>query len=241
MKIGIVLAVFGNRQHQVKRLYENVRSYCDYPITACTDGYLEPIGDIQIVKVSPMWTGHPRYAVRNNNYFQAMTAYTGMYDLSLCLDDDMYIISEQFTEGFDLAERFGCCLPHNPRVYVKYNNQGTDSENIEYIARAFPQVAPACNSSPMFFSKHHEGARKFLKEYLRLQNTNPGRGTSLLWLASWRTGFTPLYLPEQWCVCQTNAEYIKNYTKILKGKPVNIEPIILHIGHSRVREVFGIE
>jgi len=240
MKIGIVLAVFGNREHQVKRLYNNIRSYCDYPVIAMSDRDFK-VGDIQVVRVRPMWIGHTRYGVRNNNYFQAVAAYTGLFDLTLCLDDDMYIVSDQFEEGFDLAEKFGCCLPHNPRIYVKYNNQGVDVENISDLLSKAPQVAPACNSSPMFYNNHHEGARAFLKEYLRLQTKTPGRGTSLLWLASWRSGFTPLYLPEQWCVCQTNAEYIKNYRKVLKGKEVNIEPIILHIGHRKVADVFGIE
>jgi hypothetical protein len=150
----------------------------------------------------------------------------------------MRIVSKGFIDGFLMAEKFGCCVPTNPRIYVKYNAMGADTSEKDYKPEMDgPEYAPSCNMSPMFFSANIPTARELLITYEKELMTCM-RGTLAFWKASWKTGVTPLYLPEQWCVCASNAKYIRDYKKILQGKIYSIEPIILHWGQAEVREIF---
>jgi hypothetical protein len=55
---------------------------------------------------------------------------------------------------------------------------------------------------------------------------NPVRGPVNMWRAVYQAGFFPCLLPSQWCVC---------------AEDVGIEePVILHIGHEKVRDYYGI-
>jgi hypothetical protein len=150
----------------------------------------------------------------------------------------MRIAHPGFVDGFVLAERFGVCVPMNPRVYIKYNAMGADMEKTPYNSQyEGPEHATACNVSPMFVCRHHDNATALLNAYLEELQVCM-RGTHAFWRASWRTGVTPVYLPEQWCVCGSNAKYIHAYKKTLKGKSVSIEPMMLHWGQAEVRETF---
>jgi len=160
------------------------------------------------------------------------------FDSVCVLNDDMRIVHGRWVDGFQLAERFGCAVPINPRIYVKYNAMGADAtdEDMKNLGSS-PLYAPACNVSPLFFSRRVSRANEFMEDYIKcLKVCN--RGTLAFWMSSWRTGFTPVYLPEQWCVCEGNAKYIRDYRKRLQGKDIPIEPIMLHWGQKGVREAF---
>ena len=248
---AFVIAAFGDRRKNVQRLVENIRQYFDLPIYIITDNW-ENIawkGDyfsaekIYFEEVERIWPkGSYREGVRNSNYYKIKFAMNNHYSSLCLLDDDMFITNKNFIDGFDIAERFGVAVPLNPRVYIKYNSMGADvqQKDLDEINQT-PLYAPSCNFSPFFVYPHHGYTTNFLNRLLSELQFNTCRGTLAIWKASWQTGLTPVYLPEQWCVCGSNAEYIKNYKKVLQGKEIVIEPMMLHLGHKKVREVFGIE
>lgn len=251
MKRAFIIAAFGDRQENVRRLCNNIRSFVDWPILIVTDsieqnmpkGIILPRDKIFMEEVERMWPkGSYNEGRRNSNYFKIDFAIKN-HDVSLCLlDDDMFIVHEGFTDGFGIAERFGAALPLNPRVYVKYNSMGADvSDKVLDSIQDTPLYAPACNYSPMFVYPHCGLTANFLQQLKNELIYRTCRVTLAIWIASWKSQFTPVYLPEQYCVCGSNAEHIKNYTKQLKGQEIKIPPIMLHLGHEQVKKVFNIE
>ena len=98
--------------------------------------------------------------------------------------------------------------------------------------------SPACNFSPFFVSVRHWQANTFLR-YLKNQlRYHTCRGTLAIWKSSWETKYSPVYLPEQWCVCSSNSQYIKDYTELLEGRQVKIPIMCLHLGHEKVVKFF---
>ena len=251
---AFVIAAIGDRRKNIQRLVKNIRHYYnDIPIEIITTkdsniGSYKNYDNPYMVQsnlhfVERIWPkGSYREGVRNSNYYKIKFAMNNHYSSLCLLDDDMFITNKNFIDGFDIAERFGVAVPLNPRVYIKYNAMGTDvqQKDLDEINQT-PLYAPSCNFSPFFVYPHHGYTTNFLNRLLSELQFNTCRGTLAIWKASWQTGLTPVYLPEQWCVCGSNAEYIKNYKKVLQGKEIVIEPMMLHLGHKKVREVFGIE
>jgi hypothetical protein len=228
-------------------LINNLRKYTDIPIILYTDE--EPNrSDVMTRRFEQSdlkWHNHLRWGVRNCNVLSAMAAMEEGKDGSCCLilNDDMRVVSNAFLDGFHLAERFGVCVPLNPRIYVKYNAMGADTLESDFVPGDLhgPAHAPACNMSPMFYCCGSKGCHS--RAYLLLsaysfELKKCMRGTLAFWKASWQMGVTPLYLPEQWCVGASNAKYFRDYKKRLKGEMVSVEPIMLHWGQAEVRKVF---
>ena len=229
---GVVICSFGDRDAWIESIVPNVRQYWSGDVVLRTDRRrnVDCFQDIFLAH-ELQWLDHPRWPIRNTNVHLAHLALSSQYDSVCCLNDDMRIVRD-FTDGFDLAERFGVCVPMNPRVYVKYNAMGADGG-----AFLGPGHGPACNVSPMFVCRNHPNAKILIEAYLReLQATM--RGTLAFWNASWKTGIAPVYLPEQWCVSGSNAAYIKSYRKTLQGMEYSIEPIMLHWSQAGVQEAF---
>jgi hypothetical protein len=250
MDRAFVIASFGNRQIQVQRLIKNIRQYSDLPIHILTThdsnlGFPKNTYTHKIYTefVDRIWQkGSLRADIRNSNYYKVKFALDHHYHSLCMLDDDMLIVNNQFADGFAIAERFGCALPLNPRIYVSYNMMGADVQykDIDETLKT-PIFASACNFSPFFVYPHCNHTRNFLSQLEKELRENVCRGTLAIWKASWKSQITPVYLPEQWCVCGENAEYIKNYSVLLQGKLTPVKPIMLHLGHEKVKEVFGID
>lgn len=247
---AFVIAAFGNRSKQVRRLIKNIRSYSDLPIHILTTEDSETIHyvkNIYIEIVERQWPkGSYREGVRNSNYHKINFALRNYWKefrySSLCLlDDDMYIVNPYFIDGFAIAEQFGAALPINPRVYNHYNMMGADvrPEDWAEMRNKVPSFIPAVNFSPFFVDPRQCSVRSFLGYLKNELQSIPCRGTVAIIKAMWGSKFTPVILPEQYCVCGSNAQYIKDYTKILKGKTIKISPIMLHLGHDEVRKVFA--
>lgn len=258
MEREFVIAAFGDRRVQVKRLVENIRQYSKLPINIITtrdsnigtykdwDNPYMPVSQIHFVE--RLWPkGSYRADIRNSNYFKVKFACDNYYKSLCMLDDDMYIVNRQFTDGFGIAERFGCALPINPRTFTYFNLMGADVQHddvIELGQAGAPLFFPAVNFSPFFVYPHApicvSNFLSILKEELACKEC---RGTIAITKALWKTSppFMPVILPEQWCVCASNVEYIKNHTEFLRGQNKSIPTIMLHLGHDRVKQVFGIE
>jgi hypothetical protein len=234
----IAIASFGNRDAQISSLVDNIRQYSDLPILLLTDRQRQVMVEQQVIpKEELLWRDSPRWPVRNCNLWLAKAAMDTRFNWC-CLNDDMKIVHPSWIEGFDLAEKFNICVPTNPRIFVKYNMLGADTTIADWQRAEDTTIhGPACNMSPMFVFPNKLFAQVLLGAYIA-ELHKCMRGTLAFWLASWKTGITPLYLPEQWCVGASNAKYIRDYKKVLQGKPCRIEPIMLHWGQNQVREVF---
>jgi hypothetical protein len=240
LRRAIIVASFGDRDAYLTPLLKNIRMYTNLPVQLITDKRRDLDFTSQcVLDISQFeWRDHPRWGVRNTNLWLAKAALWEEYDSVCCLNDDMRIVNKDFIDGFGLAEKFGVCVPINPRIYVKYNAMGTDASNEDrQETDKGPIYGPACNMSPMFACRLHDHARQLLEAYIE-ELHNCMRGTLAFWLASYRTAITPLYLPEQWCVCGSSAKFIRDYKKTLQGRTYPIEPMMLHWGQAEVREVF---
>lgn len=235
----IILAEFGDRHEQLIGLFENIRKHCGISIHL--------YGDAQAVSREYSTYGVKRILIADDekftdnpvalsNYYKVHGAFQTSGSVML-LDDDMRITSKAFVQGFELAEKFGICVPANPRIYAINNALGGDVPNNvrSYIGQL--SKAPALNFSPMFVDMENSRSHIFM-EQLQFILKGAFRGTIALWIAALETGIVPLILPEQWCVCGSNAEHLKNYSKRLSGTETAIEPMLIHYGHRKVREVF---
>ena len=231
---------FGSRSVQITSIIRHLKKVTTMPVVLYTDKVHKDLDTHQriIPQDALLWRDSPRWGIRNCNLWSAK-ACLEEFDSVCVLNDDMRIVHGAWVDGFQLAERFGCAVPLNPRIYVKYNAMGADTspQDLKNLGSDSPLYGPACNVSPLFFSRKWSRAVEFMEGYIEcLKVCN--RGTLAFWMASWRTGFTPVYLPEQWCVCEGNAKYIRDYKKHLQGKDISIEPIMLHWGQKGVREAF---
>lgn len=247
-----VIAAFGDRRKQVSRLVKNIRQYSDLPINILTTddsniGNTFKTKDVIVHEVKRIWPkGTPRADIRNSNYWKINFAERNYYKSLCMLDDDMYIVNPVFKDGFTMAERFGVALPINPRTFTYFNLMGADVQHddvIELGQAGAPLFFPAVNFSPFFVYPHApicvSNFLSILKEELACKEC---RGTIAITKALWKTSppFMPVILPEQWCVCASNVEYIKNHTEFLRGQNKSIPTIMLHLGHDRVKKVFEV-
>lgn len=235
----IITTAFGDRRKNITRLIKNIRSFVDYPIIIYTSedsmvgfGFDARIPDyrkdnnVEIKLVERLWPNHPRSGQRNGDYYQMQGCLESKYNSILYLDDDMHIINKDFAQGFDLAEKFSICLPLNPRSFVGVDaaigaDVPVDKRNVDL------PLATAYNCGTMFIDKKYNyEAREFLGYCSHVLNTRPIRGPMAVWETVDELDIVPYLLPPQWCVCQENIGCQS--------------PIILHCGHEKVREYYGI-
>jgi hypothetical protein len=243
MTQGVIIVSLGPRRGMVKALVENLRHYTNLPIALVTDVCHDYVDTLQVTEIhidrnTLKWLDSPRWGVRNCNVLSAQTA-MDLFDSCCVLNDDMRVVhKDAIPDGIAMAERFGTAVPINPRIYVRLNAMGTDAGNHDYCPRADgPGNAPACNVSPLFVCRHHNNAKALISQYLQELETCM-RGTLAFWKASWHSGVSPVYLPEQWCVCGSSAKHIRDYKKPLQGRTIPVEPMMLHWGQQEVRDVF---
>lgn len=229
MNRAIIITAFGDRRENVQRLIKNIRQYVDYQIHIITSvesdiGSFTRNDNISIRYVERLWPNHWRSGQRNGDYYQMKSVLESKHNSILYLDDDMLIVNKDFVQGFELAEKFGICLPLNPRSFVGVDAAiGTDVPNSERQAKI--SLATAYNCGTMFVDKRATRAIFFLKQCCKILLQTPMRGPLAVWKAVEYTGVFPYVLPVQWCVCQENVGCSN--------------PIILHYGHKKVREYYS--
>lgn len=178
------------------------------------------------------WQGHPRWGQRNSDLHKAIAALSGDYDSMLILDDDMRIAHPKFTEGFDLAEKFGVCLPMNPRKFASIDASiGADVSHkaLSTILKQ-PQGMTAVNMGTIFINRNSKSAVTLFAHYRQIMLDCPCRGPVVMAMAIWKSQMAPYILPEQWCLCAHNIKETCKHGQIV------IPPIILHVGHPEVLE-----
>jgi len=232
MKKGIVLAEFGDREQRIKGLVKNVRVLSDLPIVVYSDKNYHDLGDGVVVKyVEGLWKGNRRYHNRNNDYWKVVAARE--FELTLVLDDDVRVVNEEFVQGFDLAERFGACLPVNPRVYFGLDREVGDDVDDEVLRETLDcsYYMTGNNMGVIFLDTTNHDVKHLLDYYLAFMEKYTCRGPVAMAVACWRRRFTPYFLPEEWCACG-------GYVKFKERTRKQIRPVFLHVGHADVEEWF---
>ena len=242
MECGIVLAEFGEREKQIREFVKNVRKVSGLPIVIFSDRPYTNLGEGVLVRVLPVeschWQGHRRYFNRNNDFWkvQGVLQTADDFDVVLVLDDDMRIVHKDFMEGFELAEKFGLCLPMNPRVYFGIDREVGDdvSPDVMIDTKDCPYGMTANNMGVIFLNNLNNRAMSVLERYLSYMENHPCRGPVAMAVSCWRERFGPYFLPEEWCACG-------GYTQFKQRSGKRINPMFLHVGHPDVNQWFQTE
>lgn len=238
MSINLVMAEFGEDRANagdgdLKRfnrldptLSTMLKYFPDLKLTVYSDFDINvDFSNVEIKKVKSIFDKNQRrYGNRCNDYYKVLGLLESKTEVAVCIDSDMSVCSIDVKALISLVNKFGVCMPPNPRLLVKIDgikgadgNYGSDED--ETFGTGF-----AYNMSPICFNTNNKRARELLEVYCSEMQLNPTRGPLAMWRAVWRTGINPYLLPFQWCVCKEHCA-IGN-------------EIILHVGHSEIKKYY---
>ena len=183
-----------------------------------------PGATARVITESNIAFNGPRAGWRLNDYWKARGLWETKAEVAIAFDSDMEIVSQDVQTLPILADRFGLCLPANPRWLVRTDTLiGADSDKILDSSNG---TGFAMNCSPIAFCRGANFvAVEVVEQCWRILRAHPIRGPLAWWRAAWQARFCPCILPPQWCVCQEHIG-IGN-------------EIILHVGHEKVKEFYG--
>lgn len=233
MNIDLILAHFGNFKFSVEpALSTFLRYFPDSGVVLYTDnkdfGYPDSIHEI--IEVTPPYPKeHPRYGWRCSDLYRAVGLLASRADVAIYSDADMYYYSDKIRVLPLLAERFGFCLPANPRILQKTDTEiGTDSDRMLDESEG---LGFAYNTTPLAFATASERARNFLRAYERIMRAAPVRNPMVMHRAAMQTGFSPYVLPFQWCICDQHIglgdEIVLHATKKVRDYYLSDAPLWL--------------
>ena len=210
MKLAVVFAEFGRPAPDVTQFRET------WP-----EAEIQVWGDDDIPRIGK-FTG-PRYGWRANDYWKVRKLLDSGADIAISFDSDMRIVNREDVRTLPmLAERFGLCLPLNPRYRVSVDTAiGADSDRQLDETRG---CGLSLNCSPIVLNLHHHHAVATAEMYCSIMLHSPVRGPLAWWRACWASSWHPCVLPPQWCVCQEHVGIA--------------DPICLHEGHQRVKDYY---
>lgn len=217
MKLAIILAEYGRPAPDVTQ-YRETWPEADIQVFSGSD----------LPDVPQLDPKHPRYGWRMNDFWKVRWMLDSGADVAMCFDGDMRIVDQEAVRTLPvLAQRFGACLPINPRYLVKVD--GTVGADTNWNQAEYGEYSlgsgPSLNCSPIALSLADDAAVALARLYCNEMLVNPVRGPIAWWRAMWSTGITPLILPPQWCVCSRHIG-------------VGNE-IILHEGHLDVKRHYA--
>lgn len=218
MKLAIILAEYGKPAPDVTQ-YRETWPEADIQVFSGTD----------LPDVPQLDPAHPRYGWRMNDYWKVRKMLDSGADIAMCFDGDMRIVDREAARTLPLlAERFGICLPINPRYTVQRDS--VDGADVAAFEDYGVLTGPGVNCSPIALSLHRDCmdpgfGLHVAEEYCEQMLANPVRGPLAWWKAMWNMQFSPLILPPQWCVCERHIG--------VGGE------IILHEGHASVKRHYA--
>ena len=223
----IILAQFGPRSDKIEPSYGSLKSiFPDASFKMYSDTPHPGLPFPTEVVQPPYDRGHPRYGYRCNDLYKAVGLLESTHDVSMAIDNDMWVFDPRAKALVALTERFGMCLPANPRLLVKVDTLvGEDSDR--YLGQLDQGTGYAVNMSPITLSKKCKPALDLLIRYTGIMRNQPVRGPLAMWRAIWMGDdfFNPYILPPQWCVC---------------AEDVGVgDELILHVGHEKVANHYG--
>lgn len=213
MKLAIIIAEYGKSAPDVTQYRETW-----------------PEADIRVYEkddlpdVPQLDPKHPRYGWRMNDYWKVRKMLDFGADVAMCFDGDMRIVNREAARTLPLlAERFGICLPINPRYTVQ--RDFTDGADVTGCTDQTMWYGPSLNCSPIALNVAGGAGRRLAAEYCLMMRKWPMRGPVVWWHAMMASGIAPLILPPQWCVCERHIG--------VGGE------IILHEGHASVKRHYA--
>ena len=242
MTQGITYVNVGERD--LSKLFKSisiVRSFSqEIPIRVYSDINLDLkfTENIELIKFNRV-----KYSVReenrNSSLFRLISLKESDWDNTCYLDSDIFIVNNQFLNGFKIAENYGITMVENPRYFIKTNLElhqayqenlgdldiGADvNEYDREFTKDMPNFMMALNMGVIFYN--HK-SKDFLNELIREQESNPSRGQAGLYRTIWKTKKFPYSLPVQWLVCKKHLR-IQN-------------PLALHVGHKEILDWYNID
>lgn len=226
----------GRWREAIHSTIRNIAKYVDLPIYLATDNSksYQPIDCCIVHEVEGISRGHKRHGFRSSNYWRVKLPLQMKHTTFLYLDLDIRIIDPAFIKGFDLAEKFGFCLPTSPRAFACIENtKGIDAigrQNKQAEFQAIYSHATSYITGVMFMNASIGNAGLYMQEYIRLYETEPERAPSIAIKAAINTGIYPYLLPPQWCVTYHNRDSITENTFA--------KPLAVHVSDEGVAEKF---
>lgn len=221
-KVTLVFAQFGDRASVLEPSLSSFRRRFPEAAVILYSDQDARLPGIQTRVVGNPYGG-PRAGNRGNDLYKVVGLLKVAEGVGIALDSDMEAVSDGVMSIVHMAEKFGLCVPCNPRRLVRVDNtMGADADGQFDESGGWGH---AFNMSPVAFCSHNLLAMGVLQTYWHIMMSKPVRGPTAMWRACWERGFFPCLLPAQWCVCQEDCG-------------VGNE-IVLHVGHERVRNHYA--
>jgi hypothetical protein len=213
MKLAIIIAEYGKPAPDVTQ-YEKCWPHAEIEVYSGKD----------LPDVPQLDPTHPRYGWRMNDYWKVRKMLDSGADVAMCFDGDMRIVNQEAARTLPLlAERFGICLPLNPRYTVQ--RDFTDGADVTGCMDQSTWYGPSLSCSPIVINLRHPLGLELGETYCQQILRTPIRGPIAWHWAMWNSGLSPLVLPPQWCVCERHIG--------VGGD------IILHEGHASVKRHYA--
>jgi hypothetical protein len=233
MKAAILYVLVGDRD--INHLNESIASVRKYR----NDIDIIVLSDIDYVKIAHenitlhkfTRRKHDKREENRNSSEWRLRGLLGLcdtYDCICYLDNDVYIVDKGFFSGFEIAQKYGLCMPFNPRNFFKSENQKGDLEigadvhlfDIENT-RELPKYTTALNMGVMFYNCHDVMAKRFLTLVLGEQLKEQSRGQAALARSLQKTSYHPYTLAQQFLACR-EIDY----------------PLAIHAGNPKMYEMW---
>lgn len=172
--------------------------------------------DIDIMNVDIIKYERVEYSTREENRNSSLIRLVALTEnevRNVCyLDNDIYVVNEGFFNGFDIAERYGLCLPQNPRIWITSKEKAGDLDIGTDVTESdkaidLPKYMASMNMGVMFYCANcrnntAKNSSTFLSRLIYNQRYYGSRGQASLYrtIAGW--DYHPYVLPQQYCACR---------------------------------------
>ena len=230
MSVGITYVLVGNKDLQhLENSVSILKSYVPNIDVKIYHDYDFNSGALNSLNVRFRKYKRERYSTReenrNSSLWRLISLQESEHDVTLYLDNDIYIVHPGFFKGFEIAKNFGTCMVQNPRMFIKTLER--DMGDLDRGADVLPYDHNFLKNMPEYMTSYNMGVTfstkddiAFIEELIKEQKENPSRGQAGLYRTIWKTKKAPYCLPINWLVCK---------------KHCGIErPLSLHVGHPNV-------
>ncbi len=232
---GVVYVLFGHRDldngHIENSIHSVRRHLGDIKINVWSNIDIPDLGQDEVTRYEGL-NFDRREGNRNSSLFRLIALKNSPHRNTLYLDNDIYIVNDCISNGFQIAQNFGVSMVENPRNFIfgptdsKTKAPRGDLDIGEDVSRedvesliSMPKCMTALNMGVIFYNKKSE---EFLNCAIQEQKSIPSRGQAALARTIWSSKTSPYVLSRNWLVCRRDV-----------GCDT---PIALHAGHQEVKD-----